>query len=60
MALDVLMESSFKDEFDETFGNDRGDRRPARAYRPQIITGALCSQAITDIKHSSMCCLQKA
>ena len=56
----VLMENSFKDEFNEKFGKDRGERRPAHADQPQIISNALCSQEITDIKHSSMCCLQKA
>ena len=56
----VLMENSFKDEFDEKFGQDRGDRRPAHAYQLQMISDALCSQEITDIKHSSMCCIQKA
>ena len=54
----VLMENSFKDEFDEKFGKDRG--RPAHADQPQLISDAQCSQEITDIKHSSMCCLQKA
>ena len=60
MALNVLMENSFKDEFDEKFGKARGDRRPARADQPQILSDAQCSQEITDIKHSLMGCLQKA
>ena len=56
----VLMENSFKDGFDEKSGKDRGDRLPAHVDQPQIISDAQCSQEITDIKHSSMCCLQKA
>ena len=59
MALNILIENSFKDEFDETFGKDRGDRRPAHADQPQILSGALCSEEITNIKRSSMCYLQK-
>ena len=57
MALNVLMESSFKDEFDETCGEDRGARRQAQ---PNFLSGALCSEEITDIKRSSMWSLQKA
>ncbi len=63
MALNVLMENSFKDEFDEKFGKDRGDRWPAHADQPQILSDAHCSHEITDIKHSLVAlvgCLQKA
>ena len=34
----VLTENSFKDEFDEKFGKDKGDRRPAHVDQPQIIS----------------------
>ena len=40
MALNVLMENSFKDEFHEKFGKDRGDRRPVHADQPQILYDA--------------------
>ena len=60
MTLNVLMENSFKDEFDETFCKDRGDRRLAHADQPQTLSDAECSQEITDIKHSLMGCLLKA
>ena len=40
------MESSFKDEFDETFGDDSGARRPAQLT---FLSGALCSEELTDI-----------
>ena len=53
----LLMKNSFKDEFDEKFGKDRGDRRPTHADQPQTLSDAQRSQEITDIKHSSMCCL---
>ena len=53
----VLMENSFKDGFDEKFGKDRGDRRPTHVDQSQTLSDAQCSQEITDIKHSSMCCL---
>ena len=51
---------TFNDEFDEKFGKDRGDRRPAHAHQPQILSDAQCSQEITDIKHTLMGSLQKA
>ena len=54
MALNVLMESSFKDEFDDTFSEDRGARRPAQTH---FLSCALCSE---DIKRSSMSYLQNA
>ena len=44
MALNVPMENSFKDEFDEKFGKDRGDRQPAHADQLQILSDAQCSQ----------------
>ena len=53
----VLMENSFKDEFEAKFCKDRGDRRPSHADQPQTLSDAQCSQEITDIKHGSMCCL---
>ena len=59
MALKVLMEKSFKDECDENFCKDRGDRRLANADQPQHLTDAQCSHEITDIKHSLMDCLQE-
>ena len=40
----VLMENSFKDEFDKKFGKDRGDRRPTHADQPQTLSDAQCSQ----------------
>ena len=55
----VLRENSFKDEFDKNIDKDSGDRS-AHADQPQIISDALCSQEINDIKHSSMSCLQNA
>ena len=60
LALNVLMENTFKDELDEKFGKDRGDRRPTHAHQPQILSDAQCSQEITDIKHTLMGSLQKA
>ena len=51
----LLMKNSFKDEFDEKFGKDRGDRRPTHADRPQTLSDAQCSQEITDIKHITRC-----
>ena len=44
MALNVQMENSFKDELDDKFGEDRGDRRSAHVDQPQILSGALCSK----------------
>ena len=49
MALNVLMENSFKDEFNETFGEDRDDRRPAHVDQPQTLSGALCSEVTLNI-----------
>ena len=36
------------------------DDQHRNADQPQILSGALCSEEITDIKRSSVCCLQTA